>query len=164
MSPTTPSPFTDEEWNLVRLAPWTVAIGVAEADPGGLLHHQKELMALVHSVYDVRDHPHESWVVNKVVDDLTATDAESDHLTPVHDAGNGDIHDGVLARCRELREVLDSVVPDQAAAYTAWLMELATGVAEAATEGGFLGFGGVRVSDRERSMLTEIEQALAAST
>jgi len=33
-------------------------------------------------------------------------------------------------------------------------------VAEASTEGGFLGFGGVRVSDAEKATLTEISSAL----
>jgi hypothetical protein len=35
-------------------------------------------------------------------------------------------------------------------------------VAEAASEGGFLGFGGVKVSDTEKATLAEISKALGA--
>jgi hypothetical protein len=36
-------------------------------------------------------------------------------------------------------------------------------VAEAATEGGFLGFGGVQVSDAERATLDDIAEALGVA-
>jgi len=40
------------------------------------------------------------------------------------------------------------------------LQHISQAVAEASTEGGFLGFGGVRVSDAEKATLAEISGAL----
>jgi hypothetical protein len=56
--------------------------------------------------------------------------------------------------------LLDGKAPEDAAAFKAWLEDLARRVAEAAKEGGFLGFGGVQVSAAEQATLTEISAAL----
>ena len=53
-----------------------------------------------------------------------------------------------------------SKAPGDAVAYKAWLLQISQSVAEAAEEGGFLGFGGVPVSDAEKATLAEISTAL----
>jgi len=50
--------------------------------------------------------------------------------------------------------------PDQAAAYKAMLMKVATGVAEASKEGGFLGIGKKVVSEEEQVALNNLQSAL----
>ena len=47
-----------------------------------------------------------------------------------------------------------------APAFKLWLRGISQRVAEAAKEGGFLGFGGVQVSDAEQKALADISQAL----
>ena len=50
--------------------------------------------------------------------------------------------------------VLDQkAMPEEALAYKQMLMQVAERAANAAKEGGFLGFGGVRVSDAEQAFL-----------
>ena len=51
--------------------------------------------------------------------------------------------------------------PEDTAAFKAWLAQISQSVAEAAKEGGFLGFGGVQVSEAEKATLAEISTALA---
>jgi hypothetical protein len=51
--------------------------------------------------------------------------------------------------------------PADAAAFKAWLAQIGQSVADASSEGGFLGFGGVQVSDAEKATLAEIATALA---
>jgi hypothetical protein len=46
----------------------------------------------------------------------------------------------------------------------AWLQQVAQKAAEAGTEGGFLGFGSVAVSDAEKATLSEISAALGADS
>jgi hypothetical protein len=65
-----------------------------------------------------------------------------------------------LANLREVSAIVDAKVPDEAAAFKAWLREISQKVAEAAVEGSFLGFGGVRVSDAETATLRDISRAL----
>ena len=57
--------------------------------------------------------------------------------------------------------MLDAKAPGDAAAFKEWLRQISRHVAEAAEEGGgFLGIGGVPVSDAEKATLTEIAGAL----
>lgn len=50
--------------------------------------------------------------------------------------------------------------PQEAQEFRAWLMSIARGAAEAAKEGGFLGFGGTQVSEKELSALSQLSAAL----
>ena len=54
-----------------------------------------------------------------------------------------------LANLREVSAIVDAKAPDEAAAFKTWLREISQKVAEAAVEGSFRRFGGVRVSDAE---------------
>ena len=58
--------------------------------------------------------------------------------------------------------LLDAKAPADAAAFKSWLQSIAQHTAEAAKEGGFLGFGGVQVSDAEKATVAEISSALKA--
>jgi hypothetical protein len=55
---------------------------------------------------------------------------------------------------RSAAAIVDQKAPSDAAAYKAWLVHLANNVAEASSEGGFLGFGGVTVSEAEKATLS----------
>ena len=70
----------------------------------------------------------------------------------------------VKAKCieilRQASELLDAKAPGNSAAFRAWLARISREVAEAAKEGGFLGIGGVPVSEAERATLSEISSAL----
>ena len=73
----------------------------------------------------------------------------------------GDIVPRTLAALTEVAGILDAKAPDDAAAFKAWLEEISKKVAEASKEGGFLGFGGVKVSDAEKATLTDIQKTLS---
>ncbi len=49
---------------------------------------------------------------------------------------------------------------EEAAGYKKWLMGVGQATAEAGKEGGFLGIGAVRVSDKEKAALEEISAAI----
>ena len=59
--------------------------------------------------------------------------------------------------------ILDAKAPADSAAFKGWLQQISQHVAEAAKEGGFLGVGGVPVSEAEKATLTEISSALKAA-
>jgi hypothetical protein len=56
--------------------------------------------------------------------------------------------------------VVDAKAPGDTAAFKSWLRQISQHVAEAAKEGGFLGIGGVAVSEAEKATLAEISSAL----
>jgi len=61
---------------------------------------------------------------------------------------------------RQTAAIVDVKAPGDAAALKGWLQQISQHVAEAAKESGFLGIGGVPVSDAEKATLTEISSAL----
>ena len=64
----------------------------------------------------------------------------------------------------ELNAVQDIVAakatPDEAAAFGGWLIAAAQAAADAAKEGGFLGFHAQQVSEREQAMLDRVRTAV----
>ena len=68
---------------------------------------------------------------------------------------------GALDSVRRALEIVAARGPEDVDAYRGFLRDLAVKVANAAKEGSFLGFGGERVSEGERTMLHALDSALA---
>jgi hypothetical protein len=64
---------------------------------------------------------------------------------------------------RQAASIVDAKAPNDASAYKDWLLHISQKVAEASKEGGFLGFGGVAVSDAEKATLSDVRSALGRS-
>jgi hypothetical protein len=67
-----------------------------------------------------------------------------------------------LSRANEI--VAAKATPDEAEAFRAWIMECAQRAAEAAKEGGFMGFRAEQVSQGEKDMLAQVRSALGAGS
>ena len=86
---------------------------------------------------------------------LHAVAAEKAGLAPVQLAA------AFLALGKQPASRAAAKAPGDAAGFKAWLGQVGQAVADAASEGGFLGFGGVQVSEAEKATLDEIAVALA---
>jgi hypothetical protein len=65
-----------------------------------------------------------------------------------------------IERARQATEILAVKASNEdAAAYKLWLLETAAAVCAAARTGGFLGFGGERISEKEQAYLDELAEA-----
>ncbi len=60
--------------------------------------------------------------------------------------------------------VAAKATPDETAAFGRWLVASAQGAADAAKEGGFMGFGAEQVSEREQAMLDQVREAVSGSS
>jgi len=70
----------------------------------------------------------------------------------------------LIEDCKAVRAILANKASDQEKEeYIEWAMSIAENVAKAAKEGGFLGFGGERVSEGEKEMFSKIAKALGVS-
>jgi len=71
----------------------------------------------------------------------------------------------MLKDCAAVNTLLDAKAsPEEASEYRDWSMSVAEKVANAASEGGFMGFGGERFSESERTMFASINSALGGGT
>jgi hypothetical protein len=59
--------------------------------------------------------------------------------------------------------VSSKATAEESAAFRQWLLATAQAAADAAKEGGFLGFGAVQVSEGEQSMLDQLRAAIGAA-
>ena len=141
-----------------------VGIAVSAADPSGLIGMLKESMASARELVQANADPNADELVKAVAGDFETTEGRGlaqDGLKALL-AGTrpADVALKAVDPLRALSALLDAKAPADAAAYKAWLCHLANAVAEAAPEGGFLGFGGTQVSAAEKASVAQIAAAL----
>ena len=160
--------FTQDEWTKLLKSPMLAGAAVSEADPSGLLGTLKEFLVNI-SMLDASElDPDSSDLIKAVIADFETAKGRSDVREALRkrfaDAAEpADCVRQSLAGLREVSAILDAKAPDDAAAFKAWLRGISQKVAEASMEGGFLGFGGVQVSDAEKATIDDISRALGTT-
>jgi hypothetical protein len=160
--------FTPEEWGALLESTMMAGIAVSSADPSGLWGTLNEFLANSAALNAARRDPDANELVKAVIADVEVEAGKGSLQKALHrrfaDAKNpADFVAHSLAGLRELAAILDARAPDDAAAFKVWLISVSEKVAEASTEGGFLGFGGVQISDAERATLDDIAAALGVT-
>ena len=168
--------LTDDELQLLAALPQSIGSAMAFAGRSGLFGTGKEMFASGQALMSgVKDYPGNE-LIQAIVPDPSAADksAELDQARKTRDWAMARMKDKqinsaekltaqTLEDAREASQLLSAKVdPTQAAQYRQWALGVAEKVAMASTEGGFLGFGGTRLSDSEKSLIEQIRQALGA--
>lgn len=168
--------LTEDELQLLATLPQSIGSAVAFAGRSGLFGTGKEMFASGQALLaGVKDYP-DNALIQAVVPDPSAADkdAELEQARRTRDWAMARLKaKGIdsaakmtaqtLADAREAAQLLNSRVdPATAEQYRAWVMRVAEKVAMASTEGGFLGFGGTRLSEDEKTVIAQIQAALGA--
>jgi hypothetical protein len=157
------SNFTPDEWKLLLQSVMAAGIAVTAAEPSGLWGLLKESFAGGAAMAKAKTDPGTNALIKAVVADFTTAEgsAARDGLkTALKGSKPAEIKDKCIAMLRQTAATVDGKAPGDAAAFKSWLQQISQHVAEASKEGGFLGIGGVAVSDAEKATLTEISSAL----
>ncbi len=155
--------FTSEEWARVSASPMVVGVAVTAADPSGLLGTLKEAMAGGWTMLDAKKDGQANPLVKAVADDFTNPDTQAgrrDRMQQFAGAKTGELKRRALDELRGTVALVNEKAAYDSEGFKAWLSTVAQKTAEAANEGGFLGFGGVAVSDAERTTLAELAGVL----
>lgn len=156
--------FSTDEWPKIVGSPILAGMAVTLADPNGLWGTLKEGMASAYALMDAKKDAGVSSLIKAIVAELETSEGR----TMARDAFKAELTAKTSAELKaQAIEALGSVAllvdskggPD-AQAFKIWLKGIAERVAAASKEGGFLGFGGVAVSDAEKATLTEVSSAL----
>ena len=154
--------FTADEWTKLVESSMLASVAVTAAEPSGLWGILKEGFANASGL--MAGKTGHSELVQAIVADLSTSEGRSlakDGLKEkVSGAKPADVVERSLAALREVSGILDSKGGSDAVEFKRWLYGNAQRVAEASTEGGFLGFGGVKVSEHEKATLDQIKTAL----
>jgi hypothetical protein len=161
---TTKADFTEEEWTRMERAPLVAGMAITFADPGGPIEALKESLAAVKTIVDTA----KTGSGSELVDALAKDVAEKAHRreNPLKDFRPRGTMAGaeILDELREVdRMVTEKATPEEAEVFRKWLLDAAQRTADAAKEGGFLGFNAVRVSEGEQKMLDKLGEVLRGS-
>ena len=147
----TKSNFTAEEWGKLLSSPMIAGMAITAADPSGVWGLLKEGMAGGWALLEARQNPQANPLVKAVAEDFATAEGRTAARTELQTRFTGGKLEGLkeaaLAELRAISSILDAKAPEDAPAFKTWLQEVAQKAAEAGTEGGFLGFGGVAVSE-----------------
>lgn len=160
--------FTPEEWKRVLESVMLSGMAVTAADPSGLIGVLKESMATGRNLIEAKSDPESNELIRAVATDYETSEgrqaAREQLKATLQGSKAGDVRIKSIAALHEVATLIDKKAPNEAPGFKTWLQHIATGAAEAANEGGFMGFGGVRVSDKERATLAELSSALGIKT
>jgi hypothetical protein len=154
--------FGDEEWTRLKRGPFVAGMAISLADPGGPIEAVKESMGVVRAVTDAATSGSGAELVDQAAKGVA--EKAKQRQSPLRDfrpkgalAGQA-----ILDELRAVNElVTQKATPEEAAAFRAWLLDAAKRSAEAAKEGGFMGFKAERVSAGEREMLDKLGEVLS---
>ena len=156
---TTKSDFSEEDWARIVRAPFVAGLAISLADPGGPIEAAKETMATIKSATNP---PSREELLADVALEIQAMTQERNNplkgYRPTRDEAPGG---QVLDELREVQSIVAAgAPPEEATAFGAGLMASAQAAAEAAKDGGFMGFGAKQVSDGEQAMLDRVRGAV----
>ena len=146
--------YSADQWATVRLAPMAVAQAVMAASPSGAIGRSKELAAATSAIAAGKETASPTSLVSLAFDtDLTSTEIDVLKQNPA--PATTLIRDAVAA--------VSTNSPADSSDYGRFLVNVATQVAEASKEGGFLGVGGTRVSEDEQKAIDQVRRAVGAA-
>ena len=157
------SDFSAQEWELLRETPHLVAIAVAVAGASGLFGSVKEAIASAKTIVEV------SQGSNSLLREIcnreemkAAQGSLRDQFKATEFATLRDnMRATAISNVKSAMDLLrDKAGDEDRKAYQDFVTKIANGVAEAAKEGGFLGFGGERVSANEQALLKDLSTAI----
>lgn len=159
--------FTPEEWTKILESAMLAGMAVTAAEPSGLWGLMKEGFASSSALARAKADVGSSELVKAVVAEYETSEGRSSVQEALRKrfagAKPGDAVQRSLDNLREVSAILATKAPTDAPVFKAWLSSISQKVAEASSEGGFLGIGGVQVSDAEKATLADISKALGTS-
>lgn len=154
--------YVDEEWTRLTRAPLVAGLALSIADPGGPIELAHETMATLKAASTP---PSSEQLLLEVARDITAMVNEKKNplsgFKPDNSALAGKM---ILDELGTVNDILNAkATPEEGDAFRRWLLEVAQSAANAAKEGGFMGFGAVRVSEGEEKMMQQMRETLGAT-
>lgn len=170
------SNYTEDELYLIASLPHTIGAAMAFVGHSGLFGTGKEMFVSATSILNgVKEYPSNA-LIQAILPNLQEDRQEAmgkmkkfrDWTTArMKEKGINSaekMRTQALEDCRAVASLLASKGNAQEASeYRQWAIAVAEKVAMASTEGGFLGFGGERLSADEKQLLGELESALGAA-
>ncbi|MGR8941591.1 MAG: hypothetical protein ACU83V_03845 [Gammaproteobacteria bacterium] len=163
---TTKTDFTSAEWEALRDAPNLVVLAVTVAGASGFFGSIAEAIApagIIHEALrgdnELLREVCEKEEMMSSIESIKSRAKASDDFARIQ----ATLRQEAIDKSRTAISLLSQKgSPEDVTAYRDFLIRLGDKVANAAKEGAFLGFGGERVSEHERTLLAELAEAVGA--
>jgi hypothetical protein len=156
--------FAPEEWAKIRESAMLASLAVTAADPSGLIGTVKEAFAGGSALMAAKSDDGAGELMKALVSDFETSEVQKQLREDLRQRFRGakpaDITSRSIEALADVARLLDAKAPGEATEFKTWLYGISKKVAEASKEGGFLGFGGVEVSDAEKATLDQVGRAL----
>ncbi len=163
--------YTEDELELLSNLPQLIGLAISSASKSGLIGTGKELITSTKSVLAGSKANPESSLIRELLPDPHAgskgamewAKRSSQWLkTRLGDSPTASMLRGIaLEDSQKAASILAvNASPSDAERYKSWALSVAEDVAKASAEGGFLGFGGERVTAAERDLIDHVRAAL----
>lgn len=161
--------FSEDEWFLIASVPSMVGAAMAGAGKSGIIGTTKEAMASMKTLVAGKNQFPQNEVIEAILQKAESFSEAKDKAGVYREKALSELksreikspdefNSYMLENCKKaISLVKERRSPEEAAQYRQWSMQIAEGVAKAASEGGFLGFGGEQVSDGEKQLLAQID-------
>jgi hypothetical protein len=160
---TTKAAFSEDEWSRLKRGPFIAGLAISIADPGGPIEAIKETAAALKTVTGAGESGDRGELVGELAKEVTAEARERKNPLAGFRPKGALAGQEILDELREVNGIVSGkATAEEANAYRGWLLAAAREAADAAKEGGFLGFHAQRVSEGEQRMLDQLATALAA--
>ncbi|MFS4415343.1 hypothetical protein [Maribacter sp. 2307ULW6-5] len=165
--------YTDGEWDLVASLPQLVGVVMAGADSSGIVGSSKEMFANARGMMAAKQEYGGNPLIQALLPDTSSPSAAMEDAKEQRKRVMGrfkasgaksseELRSFVLADCKKAVQLLEkNESATVVAEYKKMVLDLAEKVANAAKEGDFLGFGGVRFSEKEQQLFEELKEVLA---
>jgi hypothetical protein len=154
--------FTADEWTRLKRAPFIAGMAISLADPGGPIELVKETAATLKTVRDAAESGGRGELVDAVAQEAVADARQRENPLKDFKAKGALAGQEIVEELTEVNRIVsDKATAEEAEAYRDWLQAAAQEAANAAKEGGFLGFHAERVSEGEQRMLDKLADVLA---
>ena len=156
--------YTPEEWKSILAAPYFTAMHIIVSDMN--VSFIKEMTAMSQAVMASISGT-KSEFIKAVATDLISKETQ-DEIKPEMDKLKGQkdpaaLKKTLLDHIKNSADMVDAKSSEDGEAYRKYLLYLAQVTAEGSKEGGFLGIGAVRVSDKEQAALDELALVLGVA-
>lgn len=159
---TTKSDYDEQDWTRIVRAPFVAGMAITLADPGGPIEAAKETAA---TLKIATNPPTREQLLTEVALDVQAmVQAHTNPLKGFKPTSDRPVGDQVVDELQGAHALVSAkAAPDEAAAFGAWIVQVAQAAADAAKEGGFMGFGAEQVSSREKDMIDRVRAAVTTA-
>ena len=152
------SDYAEDEWARIVRAPFVAGLAISLADPGGPIEAAKETMATMKSATNP---PSREQLLTEVALESRPWHSSGSTRSRATSPRSQPAGEQVLEELREVKALVAAkATPEETAAFGAWLVASAQAAADAAKEGGFMGFQAELVSEGEQAMLDQIREAV----